>query len=345
MAHTLPPYSQGLFHCNRGTLHECTMARRDNLGLNVPLPFYPDGGARTAKALHRHGALWIAASGACNGAVLTRTLVLRSSCCFRGERFGLHAQSSAMQRYVPTVRAASTATFSLAACPCPALTSSEAANRAPPHRRFRPPSGRSAARTRRTAQSARIGRGCTLCQLGASFTVRAQPRSTHALMNSPHPSRIVARFATGELTAEMAINFPEGVNGLWDFGTYINGGTPDPSWNEIDQARAPPGQPLSWFRRPGGGGSGRTSSPPANAGCAQIFMVGPMGSLEFHPTYFNPGEHKLVFNATTVPEYNGLIGKGYHNYRRAFAKLRILVKEALALACMMPSREPDHVWC
>lgn len=37
--------AQGLFHCNRGTLHECTMARRDNLGLNVPLPFYPNGGA------------------------------------------------------------------------------------------------------------------------------------------------------------------------------------------------------------------------------------------------------------------------------------------------------------
>lgn len=41
----------------------------------------------------------------------------------------------------------------------------------------------------------------------------------------------------GDLTAEMAINFPIGVNGLWDFGTYINGGSPDPTWNEIDQAR------------------------------------------------------------------------------------------------------------
>ena len=24
---------------------------------------------------------------------------------------------------------------------------------------------------------------------------------------------------------------------LWDFGTYINGGEPDPTWNEIDMAR------------------------------------------------------------------------------------------------------------
>ena len=66
---------------------------------------------------------------------------------------------------------------------------------------------------------------------------------------------------------------------LFDWGTFVNGGTPDPTWNEIDQ----------------------------------IFRIGPNGS-EYHTTYFVPGEHKTVFNPYSMPSYNGYIAASYHNY-------------------------------
>ena len=83
----------------------------------------------------------------------------------------------------------------------------------------------------------------------------------------------------GQLTAEMAVHIPDDNPALFDWGTFVNGGTPDPTWNEIDQ----------------------------------IFRIGPNGS-EYHTTYFTPGEHKTVFNPYSVPSYNGYIAEAFHNY-------------------------------
>ncbi len=43
----------------------------------------------------------------------------------------------------------------------------------------------------------------------------------------------------GTLTAEMGLKMPRGAQALWDFGTYVNGGVPDPTWNEIDSTYRP----------------------------------------------------------------------------------------------------------
>lgn len=83
----------------------------------------------------------------------------------------------------------------------------------------------------------------------------------------------------GTLEAEMAIHIPDDNPALFDWGTFVNGGSPDPTWNEIDQ----------------------------------IFRIGPNGS-EYHTTYFTPGEHKTVFNPYSVPEFNGYIAGSFHNY-------------------------------
>jgi len=41
----------GLFHCDRGTAQECTMALADNFQLAAPLPFYPNGNVSGASLL------------------------------------------------------------------------------------------------------------------------------------------------------------------------------------------------------------------------------------------------------------------------------------------------------
>jgi hypothetical protein len=75
---------------------------------------------------------------------------------------------------------------------------------------------------------------------------------------------LVSRFCIlyGTLSATMSIKIPgatasnPGSSAMFDLGTYVNGGAPDSSWNEVDQ----------------------------------IFQVGPNGTVEFHTTYFDPAE-------------------------------------------------------
>ena len=90
----------------------------------------------------------------------------------------------------------------------------------------------------------------------------------------------------GTLEAELAVHIPgalpnnPGNPAMFDWGTYVNGGKPDPTWNEIDQ----------------------------------IFEIGPNGTVEYHTTFFNPEEHKMVFDLFTVPSYNGYMAAAYKNY-------------------------------
>ena len=84
----------------------------------------------------------------------------------------------------------------------------------------------------------------------------------------------------GTLSATMSIKIPGQNPGMFDLGTYVNGGWPDPTWNEVDQ----------------------------------IFQVGPNGTVEFHTTYFNPAEHKQVFDLYTRHRYDGYTATAYRTY-------------------------------
>ena len=84
----------------------------------------------------------------------------------------------------------------------------------------------------------------------------------------------------GTLSATMSIKIPGPNPGMFDLGTYVNGGWPDPTWNEVDQ----------------------------------IFQVGPNGTVEFHTTYFNPAEHKQVFDLYTRHRYDGYTATAYRTY-------------------------------
>ncbi len=87
---------------------------------------------------------------------------------------------------------------------------------------------------------------------------------------------------------------------LWDFGTYVNGGVPDPTWNEIDMI----------FRM--------GMEPPAQASVTTLAngtnVTGRYVSSQMDTTFFNPGEHKESFDQNTAPRFDGYIARQYHNF-------------------------------
>jgi len=96
----------------------------------------------------------------------------------------------------------------------------------------------------------------------------------------------------GTLTAEMSIRMPRGSNPFWDVGTYVYGGTPDPTWNELDmifQTRA------------------------ANATDAQS-TFDTFITTTFSTSFFNPVEHRQEYGPNSYPQYNGYTANEYHNY-------------------------------
>lgn len=104
---------------------------------------------------------------------------------------------------------------------------------------------------------------------------------------------------------------------LFDWGTFINGGSPDPTWVRAPSPLDPSPMPSPSTRPSTGTSARRSSSPPhftpAQNEIDQIFRIGPNGS-EYHATYFTPGEHKTVFNPYSDPPFNGYIESSYHNY-------------------------------
>ena len=96
----------------------------------------------------------------------------------------------------------------------------------------------------------------------------------------------------GSLTAEMSIRMPRGSNPFWDVGTYVYGGTPDPTWNELDMIF-------------------QTRS--ANATSAQS-SFDTFITTTFSTSFFNPVEHRQEYGPSSYPQYNGYTANEYHNY-------------------------------
>ena len=96
----------------------------------------------------------------------------------------------------------------------------------------------------------------------------------------------------GSLTAEMSIRMPRGSNPFWDVGTYVYGGTPDPTWNELDMIF-------------------QTRS--ANATDAQS-AFDTFITTTFSTSFFNPVEHRQEYGPASYPQYNGYTANEYHNY-------------------------------
>jgi hypothetical protein len=89
---------------------------------------------------------------------------------------------------------------------------------------------------------------------------------------------------------------------LWDFGTYVNGGVPDPTWNEIDMI----------FRMGMSNGAGTTTVTTLANG-TNVTTARYVAS-QMDTTFFNPGEHKESFDQFTVPRFDGYIAREYHNF-------------------------------
>lgn len=94
----------------------------------------------------------------------------------------------------------------------------------------------------------------------------------------------------GSLTAELAVFIPERSPAFWDVGTYVKGGLPDPSWNELDS----------------------------------IMEISPAGQLSYHASFFAPGEHKRAFDATTQPAFTAAVAAGYHNFTVAWSPANVV---------------------
>jgi hypothetical protein len=99
----------------------------------------------------------------------------------------------------------------------------------------------------------------------------------------------------GRLTVEMAMKMPRGTQAFWDAGTYIYGGSPDPTWNELDMI----------FRTQLVSAAAVNASAPANA----TFV-----SNTFDAAFFNPIEHKQTFSYSSFPRFTGYMAREYHNY-------------------------------
>jgi Glycosyl hydrolases family 16 len=101
-------------------------------------------------------------------------------------------------------------------------------------------------------------------------------------------AHLVSKFCIlyGTLSATMSIKIPgansmsPGSAAMFDVGTYVDGGIPDPAWNELDE----------------------------------IFQLGPNGTVEYHTTFFNPDEHKRVFGLYSRPQYDGHTASSWRTY-------------------------------
>ncbi len=94
----------------------------------------------------------------------------------------------------------------------------------------------------------------------------------------------------------MGLKMPKGSQALWDFGTYINGGEPDPTWNEIDMI----------FRM------GMENQNAVNVTRVNGTNTTRYVASQLDTTFFNPGEHKETFDTDTVPRFDGFIARQYH---------------------------------
>jgi uncharacterized membrane protein YgcG len=89
---------------------------------------------------------------------------------------------------------------------------------------------------------------------------------------------------------------------LWDFGTYVNGGVPDPTWNEIDM-----------IFRMGMSNDASTTSVTTYPNGTNVTTARYVAS-QMDTTFFNPGEHKESFDQFTSPRFDGYIAREYHNF-------------------------------
>lgn len=186
----------GLFHCNRGTNAECTMATAANLLLNTSLPFYPNGNVS--------GAVLLLSQDPCNNPFQ------KHLCC------GLDRHMKAANAVV-----------------CANWTGAHL-----------------------------VSRGCMLY---------------------------------GRLTIELAMKMPKGTAAFFDAGGYVSGGSPDPTWNELD---------MIW----------RTSTVQESSVNASAPNGSSFVATNFDATFFNPREHKSVFSPDSWPRYTGYEAHSYHNY-------------------------------
>ena len=102
----------------------------------------------------------------------------------------------------------------------------------------------------------------------------------------------------GTLTAEMAMLMPEGSRAFLDVGTYVRGGTPDATQNELDMIFRTLAVDVVSSSDSAGAAAGNTS-----------FVAS-----TWDATFFNPGEQKQVFGPNSWPHYTGFMARQYHNY-------------------------------
>lgn len=110
----------------------------------------------------------------------------------------------------------------------------------------------------------------------------------------------------GTLTAEMAMLMPEGSRAFLDVGTYVRGGSPDATQNELDLI----------FRTLSVSLSGSSSSDTeSSTGVSASNKTRSFVASTWDATFFNPGEQKEVFGPSTWPHhYTGFMARQYHNY-------------------------------
>jgi hypothetical protein len=99
----------------------------------------------------------------------------------------------------------------------------------------------------------------------------------------------------GSLTAELALHLPKGSFPFVDFGSYMYGGEPDPTMNELD---------MVWT----------TASVSNNA----TNVYDSYRTTEYTAGFFNPLESKQVFGPFSEPRFSGLSAAEYHNYTIAW---------------------------
>ncbi len=81
----------------------------------------------------------------------------------------------------------------------------------------------------------------------------------------------------------------------------MNGGVPDPTWNEIDMI----------FRM---GMQNEAELVTTTTLLNGTNVTGRYVASQMDTTFFNPGEHKESFDQYTVPRFDGFIAREYHNY-------------------------------
>lgn len=110
----------------------------------------------------------------------------------------------------------------------------------------------------------------------------------------------------GTLEAEMALLMPGGSRAFLDVGTYVRGGTPDPTQNELDMIF----RTLSVELTDTSSSETESSTGAAASNKTQSFVAS-----TWDATFFNPGEQKMVFGPSSWPHhYTGFMARQYHNY-------------------------------